>query len=69
MDLDDVTGANVGTVTALYALGHVDHRKAVLDDDSVNGAFSLALHAADAAGFADLVDCCTLVVADRKSVV
>lgn len=63
MDLDDVARADVGAMTALYALGNIDHRKIVLHNDSVCGALSLALHAAYAACIADLVDRCALVVA------
>ena len=51
LDLDDVAGADIGAVAALYALGNIDHGKIILDSDSIRGAFALALHTADAAGF------------------
>ena len=62
LNLDDVSGADISAVTALNALGDIDSCKVILDDDCVGRAFALALHAADAACFADLIDGSTLVL-------
>lgn len=61
LELDDVTGADVCAVTAVYALGNINASKIVLNDDCVGGAFLLALHAADTAGITNLVKLCTLI--------
>ena len=63
LNLDDVAGADIGAVAALYALGNIDHGKIILDSDSIRGAFALALHTADAAGFTYLVDRSALITA------
>ena len=63
LNLDDVSGADIRAVTALNALGDINSCKIVLDNDCVGRALALALHAADAACFADLVDSSTLVLA------
>ena len=59
---DDVTGADICAVTALYTLGDIDDSEVVLDDDSVCGALSLALHAADAADLTHLHNLSALVL-------
>ena len=58
-----MSGADIGAVTALHALRDIYLGKIVSDDDCVRRALTLALHAADAACFANLVDGSTLVVA------
>lgn len=58
-----MAGADISTVAALHALGNIDHGEVVLNNDCVRGALALALHAADAAGVADLVDGSALIVA------
>lgn len=55
--------ADVGAMTALYALGNIDTSQSVFDNDCVGGALALALHAADAALVADLHDGSALVAA------
>ena len=63
LNLDNVARADVGTMSALYALGYINHCQVVSYYNCVCGAFALALHAADAACFANLIDSSTLVVA------
>ena len=54
LDLYDVPRADVGAVTALYALGNIYSSQSVLNDYRVSRALALALHAADAALIANL---------------
>ena len=63
LDLDDVSGADVGAMSALHALGDIELCQIVNDDDRICGTLTLTLHAADAACVADLVDSCALVMA------
>ena len=55
--------ADVGAVTALDALAHIDLSQVVNNRDGIDRAFTLALHAADAADLAHLHDLRALVVA------
>ena len=66
---DDVTGADVSAVTALYTLGNINDSDVVLNDDSVCGAFTLALHAANAADLTHLHNSSALILvaADRHN--
>lgn len=59
--LNNVAGADIGAVSALYALGNIDLGQIVFDDDCVCRAFLLALHAANTACFANLHHLCALV--------
>ena len=52
--LEDAARADLDAVAALDALAVVDHGEEVLDLDRFRRALLLALHAADAAGVADL---------------
>ena len=63
LNLDNVAGADIGAVAALYALGNIYHGEIILDNDRVGGTLALALHAADAAGFTYLIYRSSLVVA------
>ena len=61
LELDDVAGADICTVSALYALGNVNACEIVLNNDCVCRTFSLALHAADTTCFTNLINLCALV--------
>ena len=61
LELDDVTGADICTVTAVYALADINASEVVLDGDCVGGAFLLALHAADTACITNLIKLCALI--------
>ena len=61
LELDDVTGADVCAVTAVYALADINASQVVLDGDCVRGALLLALHAADTACITNLIKLCTLI--------
>ena len=54
LHLDDMARADVGAMSALYALGNIYASQTVLDDYRVSRALALALHAADAAFVTDL---------------
>ena len=54
LDLDDVSRADIGAMSALHALGDIDLSQVVNNDDRICGALTLTLHAADAADVADL---------------
>ena len=59
---DDAAGADVSAVTALNTLGYINDSNVVLNDDSVCGALTLALHAANAADLTHLHDLSALVL-------
>ena len=60
--VDDMSRANIRAVAALDALCRIDLSKIVNNGDSVRRAFTLALHAADAAVVAHLCDLRALVM-------
>jgi len=59
---DDVAGADICAVTALYTLGDINDSEVVLDDDSVCRALSLALHTANTADLTHLHNSSALVL-------
>lgn len=63
LDLDNVSRADIGAMSALHALGNIDLSQIVNNDDRICGALTLTLHAADAACITDLVDSCALIMA------
>ena len=60
--------ADLGAYAAADAFLGIDHRQCVLDDDGNRRALALTLHAADAAGRADLHHDAALVVAGAGGV-
>lgn len=63
MHLDDVARADVGAMSALYALGDIDACEIILDDYRVGRTLALALHAAYAALVTDFHDGSALIAA------